>query len=87
MKIDLAIDPLPDLDIEIDVSSPSLPRLPICAVLDVPEIWQFDGESVQLLKLVATEYVAQNQSQVLPMVTVEVFKRFLTQAQEMGETS
>jgi Uma2 family endonuclease len=87
MKIDLAIDPPPDLAIEIDISSPSLPRLPIYAALGVPEVWQFDGESVRLLKLVAGEYVAQNQSQALPMVTVEAVEKLLTQAQEMGETS
>jgi Uma2 family endonuclease len=87
MKIDLAIDPPPDLAIEIDISSPSLPRLPIYAALGVPEVWQFDGESVKLLKLVAGEYATQSQSQALPMVTVEVVEGFLTQAQEMGETS
>ena len=87
MKIDLAVDPPPDLAIEIDISSPSLPRLPIYAALGVPEVWQFDGERVRLLKLVAGEYVAQNQSQALPMVAVEVVRGFLTQAQEMGETS
>ncbi len=86
MKIDLAVDPPPDLAIEIDISSPSLPRLPIYAALGVPEVWQFDGESVRLLKLVAEEYVAQNQSQALPMVTAGVVQEFLAQAQEIGET-
>jgi Uma2 family endonuclease len=31
MEIDLSMDPPPDLAIEIDISSPSLPRLPIYA--------------------------------------------------------
>lgn len=87
MKIDLAVDPPPDLAIEIDISSPSLPRLPIYAALGVPEVWQFDGEGVKFLNLVAGEYVIQCQSQALPMVTVEVVVGFLAQAQEMGETS
>jgi Uma2 family endonuclease len=87
MEIDLTIDPPPDLAIEIDISNPSLPRLPIYAALGVPEVWQFDGESFKILGLAATEYVAQRQSLALPMVTVEVVQRLLLQAQEMGETS
>jgi Uma2 family endonuclease len=87
MKIDLAIDPPPDLAIEIDISNPSLPRLPIYAALGVPEVWQFDGERVKFLKLVAGEYATQSQSQALPMVTVEVAQELLIQAQKMGETS
>jgi Uma2 family endonuclease len=87
MEIDLSMDPPPDLAIEIDISSPSLPRLPIYAALGVPEVWQFDGDSLKILGLAATEYVAQGQSLALPMVTVEVVQRLLVQAQEMGETS
>jgi Uma2 family endonuclease len=87
MEIDLTVDPPPDLAIEIDISSPSLPRLPIYAALSVPEIWQFDGEQFQILQLVAGEYEAQPQSQALPIVTVEIAKNFIAQAQEIGETS
>jgi Uma2 family endonuclease len=87
MEIDLSMDPPPDLVIEIDISSPFLPRLPIYAALGVPEVWQFDGERLKILGLAATEYVAQGQSLALPMVTVEVAQRLLLEAQEMGETS
>jgi Uma2 family endonuclease len=87
MEIDLSIDPPPDLAIEIDISNPSLPRLPIYAALGVSEVWQFDGESFKILGLAATEYIPQRQSLALPMVTVEVVQRLLIQAQEMGETT
>jgi Uma2 family endonuclease len=87
MEIDLAMDPPPDLAIEIDISNPSLPRLPIYAALGVPEVWQFDGENFKILGLFAGEYSTQGQSQALPIVTVEVVRGLLNQAQEMGETS
>lgn len=87
MEIDLAIDPPPDLAIEIDITNPSLPRLPIYAALGVPEVWQFDGESFKILGLAAGEYATQSQSEALPMVTVEVVRGLLIQAQKMGETS
>jgi Uma2 family endonuclease len=86
-SIDLTIDPPPDLAIEIDISNPSVPRLPIYAALGVPEVWQFDGENLKILGLVAEEYVTQSQSQSLPIVTVEVVKGLLSWAKEMGETS
>ena len=41
--IDLSIDPPPELIIEVDVTSPSLPRFPIFAEVGVSEVWRYDG--------------------------------------------
>jgi Uma2 family endonuclease len=87
MKIDLMIDSPPDLAIEIDITSPSLPRLPIYCALGIPEVWRFDGETMVLLALVNGEYQAVPTSIALPMVTPEVLQTWLTQATTMGETS
>lgn len=46
-EVDLNTDPPPDLVIEIDITSPSLPRLPIFAGVGVPEVWRYDGRQVQ----------------------------------------
>ncbi|MBW4520309.1 MAG: Uma2 family endonuclease [Scytolyngbya sp. HA4215-MV1] len=40
-RIDLTIDPLPDLAIEIDIPSHMHPS--IYAALAVPELWQFEA--------------------------------------------
>ena len=40
-NIDLSVDPPPDLVIEIDITSPSLDKLPIYAQIGVPEIWRY----------------------------------------------
>lgn len=45
-RIDLRIDPPPDLALEIDVTHSSLDRLAIYAALRVPEVWRREGESV-----------------------------------------
>lgn len=50
-KLDLSIDPPPDLAIEIDISRSSLNKLKIYAALGVPEVWLFDGESVRVHEL------------------------------------
>jgi Uma2 family endonuclease len=51
MAIDLTIDPPPDLAIEVDVTSLSLPRLPIYGALGVPEVWRVYEGTVQILVL------------------------------------
>jgi Uma2 family endonuclease len=40
-RLDLGRDPPPDLAIEIDVTSSSLPRMPIFGALGVPEVWRW----------------------------------------------
>ncbi len=86
MDIDLAIDPPPDLAIEIDVTSLSLPRLPIYQALGVPEVWRFKADRIQMLGLQDGSYAEISQSIALPMMTPEILEHFLQQAQTMGET-
>jgi Uma2 family endonuclease len=43
--------PSPDLAIEIDISPPLVDRRGIYAALGVPELWQFDGERAEMLRL------------------------------------
>jgi Uma2 family endonuclease len=46
IKIDLRVDPPPDLALEVDVTHSSLNRLAIYASLKMPEIWRLDGRVV-----------------------------------------
>jgi Uma2 family endonuclease len=87
LDIDLAIDPPPDLAIEIDITSPSLPRIPVYRDLGIPEIWRFDGTSVGFLGLVEGDYQGIPDSIALPIVTPEILQDWLNQATTMGETS
>src|SRR5438105_4906220 len=45
-RIDLRMDPPPDLAIEVDVTSSSLDRMGIYAALAVPEVWRLDGPAL-----------------------------------------
>jgi Uma2 family endonuclease len=45
-RIQLRIDPPPDLALEIDITHSSLNRLAIYAALRVPEVWRYDGRVV-----------------------------------------
>ena len=56
LEIDLLTDPPPDLVIEIDISHPSLNKLPIYVQVGVPEVWRYDGSQLQLLALNEGQY-------------------------------
>ncbi len=45
-RIDLTVDPPPDLAIEVDITSRTHPS--IYEALQVPELWRFDPESLQI---------------------------------------
>ena len=82
-RIDLAVDPPPDLVIEVDITSPSLDKLPIYAAVGVPEVWHFDGGQIAILGLTADAYTAQAQSAVVPHLTVQQLSDFISASQEM----
>src|SRR2546422_3306499 len=46
-RIDLDVDPPPDIAVEIDITKDSLSEFHIYAALKIPEIWRYDGKNVQ----------------------------------------
>lgn len=75
--IDLAADPPPDLLIEIDITSSSLPRFPVFAAVGVPEVWRFNGERVSIATLEGGQYVEGPKSVALPQVTSHILSEFV----------
>jgi Uma2 family endonuclease len=65
-RIDLRIDPPPDLVIEIDITHSSLDKLPIYAQFGVPEVWRYNGQALRILVLEEGAYHERDESLVLP---------------------
>ena len=64
---DPAIDPPPDLGIEVDVSSSSSARMPIYADLGIAEVWRWKDDELDVFQLDAeSRYVRCEESRVLP---------------------
>src|SRR5258708_37626067 len=85
--IDLAIDPPPDLAIEIDISPSPLDRPRIYAALQVPEIWRFDGEYLRVeLRQADGTYLDSESSECFPFLPVRELVRFLSQVEHSGES-
>jgi len=85
--IDLALDPPPDLVVEIDITSPSLDKLPIYARLGVPEVWRYDENGVTILRLAGEAYVAAAESAALPPLTGAVLSRFVAESKRLPRTA
>lgn len=81
-RLDLSVDPAPDLVLEIDVTSSSVPKLPIYADFGVLEVWRYDGSSLRILRLHQGEYVQSEASLAFPILTVRVLEDFLAKSQE-----
>lgn len=76
-KLDLSKNPPPDLVIEVDVTSPSLNKLPIYAALGVSEVWLYKGEKVIFYKLYGEVYQEISNSLSLPILSSEKTTEFL----------
>jgi Uma2 family endonuclease len=70
--LDLAIDPPPDLAIEVDNQNRSIGKLPIYAALGVPEVWRYDARAGVIwfgrLQDDGT-YASIDRSEALPILT------------------
>ena len=87
LEIDLAVDPPPDLAVEVNITSLSLSRLAIHGALGVPEVWQFNGKTLTFLQLEAGTYQPIERSIALPIMTIENTTLLIRKTQEMSETA
>jgi Uma2 family endonuclease len=81
--IDLATDPPPDLVIEVDITPPSLDKLPICAAMGVPEVWRHDGQQVVIHRLRDGTYDEVSTSDALAGITAQQIDQFVEASQTM----
>jgi Uma2 family endonuclease len=84
-KLDLAVDPPPDL--VIDITSPSLNKFPIFTALRIPEVWRYDGVRLAIFSLEEDSYVERKESVALPKVTSGVLSEFIEKSKQMKRTA
>lgn len=82
-RIDLTVDPPPDLVIEVDITSPSLDKPSIYARMGVPEVWRYDGRKVSILILGEEHYAETARSAALGPLTSEVLSRFIEESKTL----
>jgi Uma2 family endonuclease len=69
-RIDLRVDPPPDLALEVDVTHRTLDRMSIYARLGVPEVWRLDARGLTFQALQPNgRYAEQTHSPTFPLFT------------------
>jgi Uma2 family endonuclease len=85
---DPAVDPPPDLAIEVDITRRSIAREPIYASLGVPELWRFDGTHLTVLALrPGGRYEPQPDSVSFPFLPIPELGAFLTRLRTENDTA
>ena len=78
-RIDLDVDPPPDLAIEIEITRSALDRVGVHGALRVPELWRFDGRFLKvLIRQQDGSYRESPQSAAFPGVPLHDVARFVT---------
>ncbi|MGH9446781.1 MAG: Uma2 family endonuclease [Terriglobia bacterium] len=85
-RIDLKVDPPPDLVVEIEISRASINKLPLFAEFGVPEVWRYDGRRLAVLRLSEGRYEEVEESSVFARVSAVSLTRLLEQGKELGRT-
>nr|WP_253274228.1 Uma2 family endonuclease [Myxosarcina sp. GI1] len=76
-RLDLSVDPPPDLAIEIDVTNRTHPE--IYQALGVPELWRHEKNKLQILLLIDGKYVESKSSANFPNFSlIEVVPQYLS---------
>ena len=86
-RLDLTVDPPPDLVLEVDITHSSLDKLSIFATVGVPEVWRYEGERVRMLALAGDRYVEREQSLAFPALRCAHLGELLTASQQMPRTA
>jgi Uma2 family endonuclease len=87
-RLDLRIDPPPDLAIEVDVTRSSLDRMAIYAALAVPELWRLDGSVLTFHVLGAGgRYAMSPHSAAFPLVSAPDLVGFLSLRSTLDENT
>jgi Uma2 family endonuclease len=87
-KIDLAVDPPPDLAIEVENTRSSVNQLDIYSSLGVPEVWRFDGDELHIHGLQSDgSYSEQDSSRYFPKTATEKMVEALIEYDDDDDTA
>ncbi|HEY9707308.1 MAG TPA: Uma2 family endonuclease [Oculatellaceae cyanobacterium] len=84
-RVDLTVDPPPDLAIEIDVTSKT--QLEAYEILQVPELWRYETNQLQINVLQEGKYVASPSSAIFSgLPIIELITEFVVQSVTLGRS-
>ena len=85
---DPAVDPPPNIVIEVDISRNSLSKFTIYADFGVPEIWSYEDDELRVYRLQDDDtYAQQDRSAAFPFLPLESIQEFLDRRNATDETT
>lgn len=82
-RLDLTIDPPPDLALEIDVTSKT--EIEAYTALGIPELWIYIGDKLTIYLLQANQYIESKTSLIFPdFDVIQILPQFMQLAQQIG---
>lgn len=85
-RIDLTVDPPPDLAIEIDITART--RFDNYEKLGVPELWRYDGKNLEINVLQEGRYVVTERSRLFPRLPLRaIIPAFVVKCRELGRNA
>jgi Uma2 family endonuclease len=84
-RLDMSVDPPPDLAIEIDLTSRT--QLDNYQVLGVPELWRYGKQGLQINVLENGKYIESDFSPTFPDIPIiELVNQYVQQSQVVGSS-
>jgi Uma2 family endonuclease len=87
LKIDLTVDPPPDLAIEIDTTHSSIDKMAVYTELKVPEVWRYNNGTISINILTDKGYVESETSLAFGSFPVKELPKFMQLDPEKGENA
>lgn len=86
-ELDLAVDPPPDLVVEVEITSSAIQKFKLFAAMGVPEVWRHDGDHLEMFRLQGGVYEAIDSSHALQGLSAATIDGVLQRRFDFGETA
>lgn len=86
-RIDISVDPPPDLIIEVDITNSSARSFAVYQQLGIGEVWRYANGVVKIFQLQDGDYIECEFSSIFEMISGDVLGRFLQMSATENSTS
>ncbi|AFY41279.1 Uma2 family endonuclease [Nostoc sp. PCC 7107] len=84
--VNLAVDPPPDLILEVDITHTDINKKQMYQDMKVPEFWRYNGTKLTIYLLEQEKYIESETSATFAILTKSMVYDFLSQCKTQGET-
>jgi Uma2 family endonuclease len=86
-RIDLNVDPPPDIAVEVDITNPSIKKLSIYEAMRVPEVWLYNEKTLRIFLLNKSGYTLSTHSASFPILSSEALTKTLEDSKTLGQSA